>query len=90
MPAPKGMSRYARARFAIDDIKACYLEAALSDGRPSSRQLLDWFWDETRAGDMLKTFQDRARHSNDPNLRLISGSLVPAERTHWFWRKNRG
>ena len=35
---------------------------------------------------MIKRFQDRARHGEDANLRLISGSLVPAERTLSFTR----
>ena len=87
IPNPKGMARVSRARFAIDDIKACYLEAATAgDDNPSSRQLHDWFWEQSLAGAMIKRFQDRARHSEDANLRLISGSLVPAERTLSFTR----
>lgn len=83
MPNPKGMSRIGRARFAIDDIKAFYLEAATAgDGHPSSLQLHDWFWEETLAGEMIRDFQERARTSDDKNLRLISGSLVPAERVN--------
>ena len=82
MPNPKGMAPVSRLRFAIDDIKACYLEAATAHGgAPSSRQLLDWFWEQSLAGAMIRQFQDRIRHSEDRNLRLISGSLVPAERT---------
>ena len=83
MPNPKGMSRIGRARFAIDDIKAFYLEAATAGGgRPSSWQLHEWFWEETLAGEMIRDFQERARTSADRNLRLISGSLVPAERVN--------
>ena len=83
MPNPKGMSRIGRARFAIDDIKAFYLEAATAgDAHPSSLQLHDWFWEETLAGEMIRDFQERARTSDDKNLRLISGSLVPAERVN--------
>ena len=38
-------------RFAVDDVKAYYLEAAAAGaGRPSSRQLGDWFWNKTAAG----------------------------------------
>lgn len=83
LPNPKGMARVARVRFAIDDIKACYLEAALAEGgRPSSRQLRHWFWETTLAGELIRCFQDQARNSDDPALKLISGSLVPAELTH--------
>ncbi len=83
VPNPKGMSRIARARFAIDDIKAFYLEAATAGGgHPSSLQLHDWFWEETLAGELIRDFQERARGSEDKNLRLIAGSLVPAERVN--------
>ena len=88
MPNPRGMARISRARYAIDDIKACYLEAATAgDGHPSSRQLLDWFWEHSLAAKMILDFQDRARNSDDKNLRLIASSLVPAERTHSFRRQ---
>jgi len=80
---PKGMARISRARFAIDDIKAYYLEAATArEGHPSSRQLLDWFWEQTLAGAMIREFQERARTSEDKNLKQIADSLVPAERTN--------
>ena len=83
MTNPKGMSRVARARFAIDDIKAYYLEAATAgEGHPSCFQLNEWFWEQTLAGEMIRDFQDRARSSDDRNLRLIAGSLVPAERVN--------
>ena len=85
MPNPKGMAPISRARYAIDDIKAAYLETAASQGgQPSSRQLADWFWQQTLAGQLLREFQDRAYRSDDRNLRLIAGSLVPAERTIHF------
>jgi len=83
MSNPKGMSRIGRARFAIDDIKAYYLEAATAgEGHPSSFQLNEWFWEQTLAGAMIRDFQERARTSEDKNLRLIAGSLVPAERAN--------
>ena len=87
LPNPKGMAPVARVRFAIDDIKAFYLEAALAEGgHPSSRQLRDWFWNETLAGDMIREFQDKVRVSNDVNLNRIAGSLVPAELTLSYLR----
>jgi hypothetical protein len=85
MPNPKGMAPVSRARFSIDDIKAYYFEAALAEGgHPSTQQLHEWFWSGTLAGALLRDFQERARVSDDKNLRLIAGSLVPAERTNWF------
>ncbi len=83
MPNPVGMSTINRVRFAVDDIKAIYLEAATADaGNPSSAQLLDWFWEQTLAGSMLRELQDRVSMSEDKNLQLIAGSLVPAERVN--------
>jgi hypothetical protein len=85
LPNPRGMAPVSRARFAIDDIKAFYFEAALAQaGHPSSLQLHEWFWNGTLAGALLREFQERARVSDDKNLRLIASSLVPAERCHWF------
>lgn len=85
MPNPRGMAAVSRARFAVDDIKAFYFEAALAEGgHPSSRQLHDWLWNETLAGALLRDFQERARVSDDKNMRLIASSLVPAERCYWF------
>jgi len=87
MPNPKGMAPVPRARFAVDDIKAFYFEAALAGGgRPSSFQLNEWFWKQTRAGKMILDFQEAAGVADDRNLRLISGSLVPAERTYGYLR----
>ena len=83
MDNPRGMSRIGRARFAIDDIKAFYLEAATSGGKQASAfQLAEWFWEQTLAGEMIREVQERARTSEDKNLRMISGSLVPAERVN--------
>jgi hypothetical protein len=85
MPNPKGMAPVSRARFAIDDIKVFYFEAALANGgRPSSYQLNDWFWKQTLAGKMILDFQNATRLADDKNLRMIAGSLVPAERTYEY------
>ena len=83
MKNPRGMSRIGRARFAIDDIQAYYLEAAtVSNRQASAFQLAEWFWEQTLAGEMIREFQEKARTSDDNNLRMISGSLVPAERVN--------
>ena len=88
MPNPKGMAPVPRARFAIDDIKAFYFETALAEGgHPSSYQLNEWFWNHTLAGKMILDFQDAARLADDKNLRMIAGSLVPAERTYAYLQK---
>ncbi|MDH3633363.1 MAG: hypothetical protein OES20_01535 [Gammaproteobacteria bacterium] len=85
MPNPKGMAPVSRARFAIDDIKVFYFEAALaSGGHPASHQLNEWFWNQTLAGKMILDFQESARLSNDKNLRSIADYLAPPERTYEY------
>jgi hypothetical protein len=69
-------------RFAVDDVKAYYLEsAAAGAGRPSSRQLGDWFWNETAAGAAIHALRQACLASEDDRLKLIAGNfLVPAAR----------
>jgi hypothetical protein len=82
---PKGMTPVSRACIAIDDIKVFYFQAALADGGlPPTYQLNEWFWKQTLTGKMILDFQDKARFTEDKNLRLVSNSLVLAERTHGY------
>ena len=69
-------------RFAVDDVKAYYLEAAATGaGRPSSRQLGDWLWNETAAGAAIHALREACLASGDDRLKLIAGNfLVPAAR----------
>jgi hypothetical protein len=69
-------------RFAIDDLKAFYLEAAAAvEARPSSRQLGDWFWNHTAAGAAIHALRAAHITSDDERLRLIAGNfMVPAAR----------
>ena len=65
-------------RFAIDDLKAYYLESATSGpGRPSTVQLLDWLWGETRAGRLILALREGCIASEDKNRRLVKNWLVP-------------
>ena len=78
----KGFSAPLMLRFAIDDVKAYYLEAAAAGiAKPSSRQLGDWFWNETAAGATIHALRARCLSSEDERLRLIAGNfMVPAAR----------
>ncbi len=69
-------------RFAIDDLKAFCLESATAgDARPSSRQLGDWFWNETATGAALYGLREVLLAHKDERLRLIvSNFVVPAAR----------
>lgn len=79
LPSPhQDMSALALMRFATDDIKAFYLEAAgVSGGHPSSRQLADWFWNRTQAGQLIRDLRAAALASGDSKRELVGNSLVP-------------
>jgi hypothetical protein len=67
-------------RFAVDDLKAYCLEAAGSgSAKPSSRQLTDWFWNETATGAAIHVLREVLQTQEDERLRLIvSNFMVPA------------
>jgi hypothetical protein len=77
-----GVSAPLLLRFAVDDVKAYYLEAAAAGAaRPSSRQLGDWFWERTAAGAALHALRAACLASEDERLKLIAGNfIVPALR----------
>ncbi len=66
-------------RFAADDLKAGYMEAAAAGpGRPSSMQLGNWFWRETVAGKILIALRAAALVSEDKRFKTVGGAfLVP-------------
>src|SRR5262249_30327213 len=82
-PRPQeGFSSPLMLRFAVDDLKAFYLEAAAAgDAKPSSRQLGDWFWNDTAAGAAVHALRVAHLTSEDERLKLIAANfLVPAVR----------
>ena len=84
-PSPReGFSAALTVRFAVDDVKAYCLEAAAAGAaKPSSRQLGDWFWNETATGAAIHALREALQRSEDERLRLIvSNFMVPAARVH--------
>jgi hypothetical protein len=82
-PSPReGFSAPLMLRFAVDDVKAYYLEAAAAGiSKPSSLQLGDWFWNETAAGAAIHALREACLASEDERLKLIAGNfMVPATR----------
>ena len=79
MPSPNpDMSRRALLRFAVDDIKAFYLEAAsAAGGKPSSRQLSEWFWLRTAAAEVIRGLRAVCLASADAKDQAVANSLVP-------------
>jgi hypothetical protein len=78
----EGFSPPLMLRFAIDDLKAYCLEAAAAGpAKPSSRQLGDWFWNETAAGASIHALRAANLEAGDERLKLIAGNfMVPAAR----------
>jgi hypothetical protein len=70
-------------KFAVEDIKAWYLEAATAKPGPStSKALNDWFWGETAAGALALKVAAACRRSDDAALKTLGQrSLVP--RAYW-------
>jgi hypothetical protein len=75
-----GFSAPLLLRFAVDDLKAYYLEAAATAGRPSSRQLGDWFWNKTAAGAAVHALRAACLASDDERLKIVGNFMVPAAR----------
>jgi hypothetical protein len=69
-------------RFAVDDLKAYALEAAIAGGaRPSSRQLGDWLWNQTATGAAIRELRRMLLADEDERAKLIAGMfLVPSLR----------
>ena len=66
-------------RWAVDDVKAYYLEAmAAAPGIPASRQVQGWFWDRTLAARTIIALRKKLLASEDKQSQAIGRmSLVP-------------
>jgi hypothetical protein len=78
----EGFSAVLMLRFAVDDLKAYYLEAAAAgSAKPSSRQLGDWLWNDTAAGAAIVELRAIGLASADERLKAVLGNfMVPAAR----------
>jgi fermentation-respiration switch protein FrsA (DUF1100 family) len=76
------MSAPLTLRFAVDDLKAAYIEVAISgSAKPSSKQLGDWLWNDTAAGAAIFALRSMYLTSDDERLKAIAGLfLVPGVR----------
>ena len=66
-------------RWAVDDLKAYYLEAMSTDGAmPSSRQMQAWFWDRTLAARLIIALRRQLLASEDKRSQAVGRmNLVP-------------
>jgi hypothetical protein len=80
-PSPiDGMSPLLALRFAIDDLKAYTLEAAIAGrAHPSSKQLGDWFWNHAAAGAAIRALRERLI-AGDERQQAVAAFFVPAVR----------
>ncbi|MCG8545769.1 MAG: hypothetical protein MJE12_16330, partial [Alphaproteobacteria bacterium] len=71
-------------KFAADDLKAWYIEAATARPGPAgSAELHDWFWQETVGGDLLLRLSAACRAADAAALQnLGEKSLVPRSHQH--------
>ncbi|HXP05127.1 MAG TPA: hypothetical protein VN808_13480 [Stellaceae bacterium] len=75
-----GMSPLLALRFAIDDLKAYALEAAIAGGaRPSSKQLGDWLWNQSACGAAIRALRERLM-AGDERQQAVAAFFVPAVR----------
>lgn len=74
-----GVSPVQALRWAVDDLKAYYLEAMAADGAvPSSRQMQAWFWDRTLAARVIVALRRQLLASEDKRSQAIGRmNLIP-------------
>ena len=79
LPNPrKDLAEVQCLRYAVDDLKAYYLEAITAAGEPPSGwQLANWFWGETLAGQLVRQLQQNSFDHPDPQRRYATWWLVP-------------
>jgi hypothetical protein len=71
-------------RGASEDMKTFYMEAATArPGRVTSRELADWFWGQTSAGEPLLALHPVGLESVDAGVRRVAlGQLIPRAQQH--------
>ena len=71
-------------KIVLMDVKTYYLEAALArPGRASSRDLEDWFWGDTNAGQMFLALQRKCAANDDPFIATLGRQfIVPRAQAH--------
>ena len=71
-------------KFASEDIKAWYMEAATArPGKATSGELMDWFWAETVAGKMFIDVYNAGSSTDDEKIkRFVNEYTVPRSQKH--------
>jgi hypothetical protein len=67
-------------RLAVDDLKTFFFEAAgAQPGAASPRQLNEWFWTATSAGEAIIKLWRRVKDMDDRDFKRLSALIVPRE-----------
>jgi hypothetical protein len=85
MESPReGYTATLAVKFAADDLKHAYYQAALSQpGAPSDVEVDDWFFGETLAGKLLFCLRDALLAAEDEAIRgFASHAFVPSHQAH--------
>ncbi len=70
-------------RFALDDLKAYYVESALEgQGSPSSQQVYDWLWNDTLLGSCMQKLRAQLMASDDQKNKDLAAKFITPHR----WR----
>lgn len=75
----KDLSLAYTIKFAAEDLKAYYIEGITSQpGQEgaSSRILEDWFWDETKAGEVLLELKKACEASSDKIVNMVGAHFI--------------
>lgn len=64
-------------RYAVDDLKAYYLESANATEWGSSHQLAAWFWTETKVATTIRSLLENSFDHPDQKRRIVAWWLVP-------------
>lgn len=80
-PVPQSIPSLPDAlRWASEDLKAWYFEAASAQSRTAAQKDLEhWFWTETRAGGLLCDLRQVCLESSDPGIHDVGDFMLVAD-----------
>ncbi len=82
--APPDVAPAQALKLASEDLKAFYFEAATAQpGRSGIREVEDWFWGETSAGELMLALKQACLQSDDAEVRWVGKHvMVPRSQLH--------
>ncbi len=65
-----------RLRFSADDVRTYMIEAALSEGSPSSQQIGEWLWSKTQVSSVFRHLREQNQDHEQAVRALIFGKMM--------------